>query len=784
MSSHSPPLAAMLQSPATQQHPILAAAPAPASASATSALDPKRLQGSAQAAAAPGTKRPIQSCGECKRRKIKCNRTYPCGPCIIRGDQDICKEVEKNSEPSAGSFASATEVYTLTTRVASLEDQLLALQQTVASLTLASTSSSVAPPEEQGREIPRIANKAVAERTQPDEEVALMLEDFAMGHRVNRDRVTSRLNPIGGDSKEGLVSNQLEASSGLPVDHAFAFLIASGYEPIQQALAAAPDPQRSMFLVQLYFSRIEWYTKTLHQPSFMLEVQRLLELSHADGARQIRASFICCYLAVLCIALHLIEPEEQIALGYTPDQAKDLSKTMFSASQTLLFASGFLSSHSLEHLQAVVLMGVYQYNIDDADAHWSLLGSALKVAQNLGLSRLGAESETRKTKWPDAWKSFRRRETGRRVWWNLVGLDWSHATAHSATYCIHPGQNHTAFFSNVNDEDMVDGPAFINRPLEEYTESTFQIYKMHFIILYRELVDHLNTHSPASYSFILSMDLKLVKLMDSLPSYFTNVAERPDDPLRPNLIKESIFLQMMGENRLLRLHRPYLSRGYRDAKYAASKDRCVHSARSILSYIKIAGARAPEMLKNWLVLFLGFVASIVTFIDLTRVPSLETRTILREVLDLFKTAQMVSAAARNAVSLLEGLLAAEAEITQPSPVVGAKRRRIQDDSDTTDAPFTNVVNRLLLAAASPATLGEAESPVSASSSSVHASMSGVSTSGIWDFLTPNRPVQMQPELDVFLEGANSFDGTTRGADLSHLFSSDFPEFFQEYDGTL
>lgn len=24
-------------------------------------------------------------------------------------------------------------------------------------------------------------------------------------------------------------------------------------------------------------------------------------------------------------------------------------------------------------------MGVYQYNMDDADAHWSLLGSALKV---------------------------------------------------------------------------------------------------------------------------------------------------------------------------------------------------------------------------------------------------------------------------------------------------------------------------------------------------------------------------------------------------------------------
>lgn len=66
-------------------------------------------------------------------------------------------------------------------------------------------------------------------------------------------------------------------------------------------------------------------------------------------------------------------------------------------------------------------MGVYQFNVDDqSDASWTLLGSAIKAAQNLGLSRLGPENEARKEVWPEAWKSFRRRELGRRVWWNLV----------------------------------------------------------------------------------------------------------------------------------------------------------------------------------------------------------------------------------------------------------------------------------------------------------------------------------------------------------------------------
>jgi hypothetical protein len=89
--------------------------------------------------------------------------------------------------------------------------------------------------------------------------------------------------------------------------------------------------------------------------------------------------------------------------------------------QGVLWASNFLGSHSLEHLQAIVLMGVYQFNMDNqSDAAWALLGSSIKIAQNLGMHRLGPESNSPTKRWPEAWKSFTKRETGRRVWWNLV----------------------------------------------------------------------------------------------------------------------------------------------------------------------------------------------------------------------------------------------------------------------------------------------------------------------------------------------------------------------------
>ena len=99
----------------------------------------------------------------------------------------------------------------------------------------------------------------------------------------------------------------------------------------------------------------------------------------------------------------------------------------------LRIADGFRADQSLS------LMGMYQYNqSENADAQWAMLGSAIKVggnppldisylwevslqiAQNLGMSRLGAE--TTQHKWPMAWQDPIRREIARRIWWQLAGL--------------------------------------------------------------------------------------------------------------------------------------------------------------------------------------------------------------------------------------------------------------------------------------------------------------------------------------------------------------------------
>ena len=47
-------------------------------------------------------------------------------------------------------------------------------------------------------------------------------------------------------------------------------------------------------------------------------------------------------------------------------------------------------------------MAVYQFSVGEADAQWAMLGSAIKIAQNIGMSKLDDESTN--TKWPAAWR--------------------------------------------------------------------------------------------------------------------------------------------------------------------------------------------------------------------------------------------------------------------------------------------------------------------------------------------------------------------------------------------
>jgi hypothetical protein len=271
--------------------------------------------------------------------------------------------------------------------------------------------------------------------------MAMMLEDFAMGHKANQDRASKLIS--GQNAAQAITQNAGQsptlqqnigqedqshflsavASRAIPplaLEHPLSSIINPEADYMAKFLAMAPDSFRGGQLVRFYFDYLEWYTRVLHAPTFMDECKNILSLPTEVASRKVRPSFLATYFMVLCLALQFIEPGERDRLGWTAEQATSIRKNMFSASQSLLWLCDFMGVHSLEHLQCVVMMGTYQYNAGMADSHWALSGSAIKIAQNIGLSRLGRESSQQR--WPEAWRDPLKREIGRRVWWHLVCL--------------------------------------------------------------------------------------------------------------------------------------------------------------------------------------------------------------------------------------------------------------------------------------------------------------------------------------------------------------------------
>ncbi|KAJ7687368.1 hypothetical protein B0H17DRAFT_1069983 [Mycena rosella] len=636
-----------------------------------------------QAMATPS--RPIQSCFQCRKRKIKCNRTYPCAPCILRGESDACREVDKHLDNSSKTTAEIIDE--LLHRVSTLEAAVLKLSDASRPLHEGPShlpSPSVSPPAA-GQNGPSIIRSSFGTET-TDEDVAMMLEDFAMGNRVNQKRATDDL------VSQELVSDRnqspkIEGASnvlhlGVPDGHPLALLIDPNTNVMQRLLASLLPEAETHILIQFYFDRLDWYSKALHRPSFIADSKALMANVASGNFGAIRIGFLAVHYMVSCLALHLNEVLIRERLGLSFTAASELARRLYSAAQACLHYNEFISSHKLEDLQCIILMGLYQQNLDESDAHWALMGTAIKIAQNLGISQLGSEGETRH--YSAAWRSIVKREIARRVWWLLIWADWSNAAAHNGTYSIHPSQNHTGFPANIDDNDLADGRPFTPQPPHTYTEMTFSLCRLRFVELYRQIVD--NMQAPAGYGFVIDIDRKISNTILELPSHF-----RGPGPAVKGF--ELTLALIMGETRRLRLHRPFLFRGYKERKYVDSRIQCVSSATAILDYLKADTEQSALLLKLWLVLFYGFAAAVVLFIDLCHQkaddqPDLEIRRVqLREALDLFKAAEHVSAVSRNAIALLEGLLTVE-------PGMSSKPSRKRGATD--DEPFERVVKRMII----------------------------------------------------------------------------------------
>lgn len=142
------------------------------------------------------------------------------------------------------------------------------------------------------------------------------------------------------------------------------------------------------------------------------------------------------------------------------------------------------------------------------------------MSQGLGLSRLGAEQQSVDGKplpmWTGRWSSLIQREVGRRIWWNLVFLDWVMAPSYNYTTSIQADQSEvsnvetaradvlvkTALPANIDDEDIIDGQPLKPKPMHVRTGISFQLARLKFAEIAHRQIWQANNNSHPPYSFM------------------------------------------------------------------------------------------------------------------------------------------------------------------------------------------------------------------------------------------------------------------------------------------
>jgi hypothetical protein len=218
------------------------------------------------------------------------------------------------------------------------------------------------------------------------------------------------------------------------------------------------------------------------------------------------APFIALLLAVLCVGLEYMTPERAMRESICKDLAhwKRRCDAYWRASQRALGANDVAQSKPIELAQTLVMLLYCNQSLDgngyvmlssikqganrppivcswEYSSHF--VAFAVRIAHSMGLSKLGSEPIGQIPP-----PGLRERELRRRVWWNVVFMDWYLSPSVGHSYLIHPAQCTTALPANLNWEEMVDGRRFEPKDRNQWTGASFLIAKVGLAESVRELV--------------------------------------------------------------------------------------------------------------------------------------------------------------------------------------------------------------------------------------------------------------------------------------------------------
>ncbi|WYZ44481.1 hypothetical protein EsH8_VII_000917 [Colletotrichum jinshuiense] len=401
-------------------------------------------------------KRPARkpACIECRRRKTKCDREYPCLSCMAAGYECLQPPPGPRRKPRRRNH------YELHDKIARIESLL---------------RQCVAHPES-GKD-PDLPSNLATQAVSPDD-----LEDVEESPATIRPELQGSKGKLvqtwnGGlefrDSKamtvifedlqtiRALIDVEFDQAAWLPAvevpdkgrkssDTTISFT--------DQLSACVPSPQAIDILWRVFLDRVDPVTKVIHVPTFQM---RIVDAMNNFTSVPL-ATLALLFSIFLTASGSLSRQEHWNELG----QDKNDAIADFTLGLKLaLTRMNYLKNYNLEVLRSLALYSLFQQTPHGSYDPWVLNGVVVNIAYQLRLHLDGSHTNL----------SLFECEMRRRLWWQIVILETRSGGAFGTGSHLLPTCRDTRIPLNVNDEDLNPTMDMEPQPYDGPTEMSFCI---------------------------------------------------------------------------------------------------------------------------------------------------------------------------------------------------------------------------------------------------------------------------------------------------------------------
>ncbi|KAF4946074.1 hypothetical protein FGADI_11459 [Fusarium gaditjirri] len=403
-----------------------------------------------------------RSCAVCHRRKVRCDKNFPCSQCIRSGFE--C------SYPPAGPparRAKKTTINDVASRISQMEKTIEAFKagQDVSPQPTASASSvtsangfpTPASPTTDAEIRERVRGSRSIERNSHE---GLLLNKGTSSHYVN-EVLFSRVIEQEDDVRMALATPREEPHRDVnsPVCHLNPMgWLSAGIASVSTAIYH-PHRRVAIRLWKVFVERVDPYVKVLHIPT----VEATLYTVISDPTKASNENLALCFAIYYASVTATTSDETLDIVGEDKKQA--LIRYRMCLEQSLAQAD-FLENPTVTLLQSMAIYGAAMRAHSSCRAVWIMNGLALRAAQSIGLHRDGSklglspfESEMR-----------------RRVWWYFQERDGRGAEDYglqnpSAITTVHSVE----LPRNLNDSDIFPGIKELPPSRPDWTRMTLQL---------------------------------------------------------------------------------------------------------------------------------------------------------------------------------------------------------------------------------------------------------------------------------------------------------------------